>query len=468
MCRDEGLQRPLQTFGPNPREINIIRRDTPTKSALTYQKLGVRLGRRDIKEVATLTYRIMNTAPSTLRSIHPFPARMAPSIVQRQLKSGHSMCVVDPMAGSGTTVVAARLHGHQALGFDTDPLALLLAKAWSADIDSKHLSLLAVKTLDNARRRYRTLTVGRAYPKRANQETRAFVRYWFDTTNRKQLAALSAAIAAITDPDARAVLWCAFSRMIITKGAGVSLAIDVSHSRPHKVYEVAPVKPFDRFLSAVGQVLQASHFSSGKRLPAADIRRGDARSIPLKDGVADLVITSPPYLNAIDYLRGHKLSLVWMGHQIDELRELRSANIGSERCHGSTGAESYRDVAEKVVPNFASLPHRSQSMLIHYFWDMDRVLAEISRILKRSGKALVVVGNSTIRGIFINNSRVVTRLARANGLALASARRRELQESKRYLPPPSNVTSGATLRSRMNEEVILSFHKMPVSARSAN
>jgi DNA modification methylase len=215
----------------------------------------------------------------------------------------------------------------------------------------------------------------------------------------------------------------------------------------------------------VEQVLRASHFSSVQKLPPASIRRGDARNIPIKDGIADLVITSPPYINAIDYLRGHKLSLVWMGHQIDELRELRSSNIGSERFHHSAETLSYRGTAERMVRNFTKLPSSSQSMLIQYFSDMDHVFAEISRILKRSGKALIVVGNSTIRGIFVNNSKVLTRLAKINGLRLTSMRRRELQENRRYLPPPGNVTSGLTLGSRMNEEVILAFQKTSLATR---
>src|ERR1700682_6789356 len=115
----------------------------------------------------------MNTKRTAFRSVHPFPARMAPSIIQRRLKSHQSMCVVDPMTGSGTTIVAARLHGHQALGFDTDPLALLIAKAWSSDTNPERLSLLAVKTLNDARKRYCALTAGRAYPKHVIQEIRS-------------------------------------------------------------------------------------------------------------------------------------------------------------------------------------------------------------------------------------------------------------------------------------------------------
>jgi DNA modification methylase len=390
---------------------------------------------------------------------------MAPSIIQHRLRSKKSMCVVDPMAGSGTTVVAARLHGHQALGFDTDPLALLISKAWSSNVDPEAIRRVATKVLTSAERRYPSLNAAKAYPLRANKETRKFIRYWFDLRNRRQLAALSVAITKLGDPNAQAILWCAFSRMIITKGAGVSLAIDVSHSRPHKAYRLAPLRPLDRFLPAVEQVLRGSHFSSKQKLPAAKVRRGDARSIPLRDGVADLVLTSPPYLNAIDYLRGHKLSLVWMGHQIDELRELRSGNIGSERFRDSDVEKKYRMAAAKVVHDFASLPSRSQLMLVQYFYDMDQVLAEISRILKRSGNALIVVGNSTIRGIFINNSKMLTRLAKENGLSLKASRRRDLRESRRYLPPPGNATSGATLRTRMNEEVILTFQKVSSATR---
>ena len=185
------------------------------------------------------------------------------------------------MAGSGTTVVASRLHGHRAVGFDTDPLALLIAKAWSSDINPDRLRLLAKNVLNNAMRYYRSITAGRAYPKHADEETRAFIRFWFDPTNRRQLAALSTSISSVHDAGAQAVLWCAFSRMIITKDAGVSLAMDVSHSRPHKVYDIAPVTPFARFPLAVEQILRASHFSEGEKLPKAAIRRGDARNIPL-------------------------------------------------------------------------------------------------------------------------------------------------------------------------------------------
>jgi hypothetical protein len=47
--------------------------------------------------------------------------------------------------------------------------------------------------------------------------------------------------ARVHDEATRDVLWCGFSRLIITKSAGASLAMDLSHSRPHKEFTRAPV-----------------------------------------------------------------------------------------------------------------------------------------------------------------------------------------------------------------------------------
>ena len=63
-----------------------------------------------------------------------------------------------------------------------------------------------------------------------------------------------------------------------------------------------------------------------------DLRFGcSAEKMLLENGTVDLIVTSPPYAsNAIDYMRAHKFSLVWLGYPISDLSQKRKEYIGGE------------------------------------------------------------------------------------------------------------------------------------------
>ncbi len=234
------------------------------------------------------------------------------------------------MAGSGTVLAVAKAQGHRAVGLDCDPLAVLIASVWTRGIDHEALKAKALTVLVKAKALMKETAVGNAYPRSADKETREFLRYWFDARSRCELHSLATIIRRVRETGAREALWAAFSRMIIAKQAGVSLAMDLSHSRPHKVYSRSPVRPFHHFLRSVEEVV-ASCPEVGRRCgPPTDVRLGDCRRLPFRRCSFDLVVTSPPYLNAIDYIRCSKFSLVWMGHQVSSLRAVRRSSVGTE------------------------------------------------------------------------------------------------------------------------------------------
>lgn len=393
--------------------------------------------------------------------IHPFPARMAPGIALEALGEDRAQLrVLDPMAGSGTVLAVARANGHRAIGVDLDPLAVLLAGVWTRTVDPEEVNDKAAEVLDRAKTAFRTLPTGQAYPAGSDVKTREFIRYWFDDYARRQLAALSANLARVRDEATRDALWCGFSRLIITKSAGASLAMDLSHSRPHKEFDHAPVKPFNRFLAAV-QTVVSNCPQKGKDAvgPLASARHGDARKLDIESESIDLVLTSPPYLNAIDYMRCSKFSLVWMGYHVDRLREIRGESIGAEASSEKAMETPWVRALIKQLGLGKKLSARNHGVLARYVLDMGGALAQVSRVLKKGGRAVYVVGDSTVRGVFIRNSEIVKAVAENNGLVLHERRSRALPANRRYLPPPKKGAESASIEGRMRREVVLAFTK---------
>jgi DNA modification methylase len=176
----------------------------------------------------------------------------------------------------------------------------------------------------------------------------------------------------------------------------------------------------------------------------------------MRAGSVDAVITSPPYLNAIDYLRGHRLSLVWLGYRLGELQSVRSTGIGAER-RPDAGADR-RLIAELTgeIRTLRHLPTRSERMVERYALDVHDMLVEMRRVLKEGGKAVLVVGNSCLSGVFVENSRIVTTAASRAGFNLVASDERPLPPARRYLPPPSDREK-SDLQKRMRTESVLTL-----------
>jgi hypothetical protein len=385
---------------------------------------------------------------------------MAPGIALEVIsKATRPFCVLDPMMGSGTVIALARLKKHRAIGVDVDPLAVLISKVWTTAVVAEEARTKAREVLARAKRIFAHMRQREAYPSHSDRETRRFVAYWFDGYARKQLASLSVAIGRVRNESTRNVLLCALSRLIISKSSGASLAMDLSHSRPHKKFIRSPIKPFRKFLEAVDNVVEncVSKRSSG-RGPASRVLLGDARKLPVRDSSIDLVVTSPPYLNAIDYIRCSKFSLVWMGYRIPDLRELRSRSVGTEAAKPDSGKQPATQTIIKNLNVRPRLGKRDSAILSRYVADMYRAILEVTRVLAPGGKAVYVVGENTIRGSYIRNSRIVCDVAELCGLRLRARRVRNLPANRRYLPPPSS-RNASSMNSRMRKEVVLAFAK---------
>jgi len=398
-----------------------------------------------------------------IRSIHPFPARMAPELALASLgdlEAGST--VLDPMAGSGTVLRQALALGHSAIGFDMDPLAVLMSKVWTTPVSTKHIDKeLRSVLLDSQSLDLRSTSL----PWQRDAETASFIDYWFHSKQRRELKRIAAVLHARDKqrltPERRAavdVLRVALSRIIVTKEQGASLARDTSHSRPHKVADESDYDVREGFERSALQLRKRieDHPCAG----GAQVNRGDARALGLEPKSVDAVLTSPPYLNAIDYMRGHRLSLVWLGYSFSELRTIRSTAIGAERAQDPNTPQKNIKLVTDAMCDFAGMEPRCQKMISRYAYDLLQMTAQTAKVLKPGGKATYVVGNSCLKGIFIQNASGVAAAAKAAGMKKIKISERDLPMGSRYLP----MTDSGSLSKRMRTETILTFQAPEQSA----
>ena len=385
----------------------------------------------------------------TLSSIHPFPARMAPELAHRPLKAVPERgCVLDPMCGSGTVVRTAVEAGLHCVGVDIDPLAALMARVWTTPLDTQRICADAENLVQAAK----TLPAG-AVERTNDPETERFISYWFAPQQAASLARLATVLRRQDEP-IKGTLSVALSRIIISKEKMASLARDTSHSRPHKVAHSNDFDVYAGFLRSAHQV--AVRLKPNLIKGQADIRCADARTLEdVDDESFDLALTSPPYLNAIDYLRGHRLALVWLGYEMGPLREIRSASIGAERAIPE--AEAPKDISRFIIEQDGStIEPRHRGWIRRYASDMDAVLRQLRRVVKWNRQVVMVLGNSFLRGAIIDNAELIQALAERIGFQIQDRHSRELPARRRYLPPPGNGQS--TLDTRMRTETVLTFN----------
>lgn len=126
------------------------------------------------------------------------------------------------------------------------------------------------------------------------------------------------------------------------------------------------------------------------KLGKAKFEIGDARALPLEDNSIDAIITSPPYSFAIDYVENDRPQLEYLGYDTSKLKDEMIGLKGQTK----------------------------KDKLANYFIDMDRVLSEISRVLKAGKYAVIIIGSNDIQTGGIRLETKIEEMASSHALVL--------------------------------------------------
>jgi DNA methylase len=133
------------------------------------------------------------------------------------------------------------------------------------------------------------------------------------------------------------------------------------------------------------------------------IVQADARRSGLKAGSIDLVITSPPYINVFNYHQNNRPAMELLG---SDVLAVAKSEFGSNRKHRGN--------------RFLTV--------IQYCLDMNAALIELRRVIRDSGRVILVVGReSNVRGVAFQNGSLVGSVAEMNGFKLALRQERKFK-----------------------------------------
>lgn len=419
---------------------------------------------------------------------HAFPAKFPPPLPDKFIRglTAPGDTVLDPMMGSGTTIVEAFLAQRRCIGTDIDPLALLIARVKTMPLDLDVLRRQLHRIVENANRRVKTQPIDtiRTIHARWDDKTSEFVDYWFAGETQIELAALLLEIEATDDPAIQDFFTLAFSACIITKSGGVSLAFDLAHTRPHRAKiaftasgrkvigdeHINSDSPRIQFLtknlrSAIIEFHKRAiqNIQSLSELPAVQypvkLQLADAQKLPIESETVDLIVTSPPYaVNAIDYMRANKFSLVWLGYNLDQLNETRKMCVGGESL-ANFAFETLPPITASIVHTISAVDPKRGKALHRYYSEMKRILSEMHRVLKPDRAAVVVVASSEIRQIDTQTHTCLTEIGARIGFETPKIGIRRLDRNRRMMPAGHIVNGESQIQKRMHEEFVIGFYK---------
>lgn len=389
---------------------------------------------------------------------HPFPAKFPPQLPHLFIRhlTRENEVVLDPMMGSCTTLIEAQILGRQAIGFDIDPLSLIIGKSKFINLNFENAKKLGESILNKAYNRFlNNQQLIKSLKNEFDEETKKFIDYWFLEKTQLELMSIITEINSLKNEELRIFFRTILSSVIIAKTGGVSLAQDLAHTRPHKVESKKINSAFEEFSKKLKKLTKDLLNNISKEVL---IKKANAKNLPLDANSVDLIVTSPPYANnAIDYIRAHKFSLVWFGYRIENLKKIRKELIGSEvKVETKKLLPAY---VQNIINCLNEKNKKKSNHLLKYFVEMDLAIKEMHRVLKKDKAAVIVVASSKIEGIDVQTHLSLAEISKANGFALAGIGEREINRDRRMMPASFNGNNSSQIETRMHKEFIMGLIK---------
>lgn len=375
-----------------------------------------------------------------------FPAKFHPPIVRWALGNygRKGSVVLDPFTGSGTVQVEALVRGIPSVGIDVDPIACLIAQAKATPLNSDRqrrgldeirliLEPCLKAHLDREVRAGSDISEGRFEEEAATLTIPAIpnMGHWFKRYVIIDLARIIDAIGRVDLKEVEKRFFLAIVAAIIRRVSNADpdpvSGLEVTSFQSER-NSIRKIKVFDKFFAKAKQAIEGMDqlwktWRETKPAAVAHVIQGNTSDLealledePLAQGGFPLVITSPPYCQAVEYSRRHKLEMYWLGFIKNPVEHVALAHtyIGRKLVRAPDWDEPVDFGIKRLdvaLGRIAKEDINKARTVRHYFYAMQEVFTALVRVVRKTATIVCVVGDSACCKIPIATADFIPELA---------------------------------------------------------
>ncbi len=354
--------------------------------------------------------------------------------------------VLDPFAGSGTSLFTVAEHNLSATGIELLPVCREIMEARKIALDSKnHKQILEIIGLWISKRPWNKEGRPGRLP-----HLKITLDAFSENTEQKIYIYLDALkrLGQVEQKILRFALMCVLEEVSFTRKDGQYLRWDYRSKRSTggKQFDKGVIKEFDQAITAKLEEIYADlqMISAEKRpnsMEKINIISGSCLDeVPqLRKDQFELIITSPPYCNRYDYTRTYALELMTLGIDEEQIRALRQTMLTctvenrekkdlmtkfSKKIYASAHQTYHSQVCLKhILAYLDSLRDKGKlnnpglvRMVKNYFYEMCLLIFALSDLMKKDAYFVMVNDNVRYAGIEIPVDLILSEFAIAAGL----------------------------------------------------
>ena len=350
--------------------------------------------------------------------------------VEQLIREYSPTSILDPFAGSGTTLLAAEASGVMAYGYDSHPFVARIAKAkthWNQPdgklLEAKNELLRVASHNMHPDMGVIPELLTKCYKPEVLQELYSLKDAYLSCVEK-------------FEPEISQLLWLAITAVLRSCSFVGTAQWQYVLPNKRKSKSLNPFTAFDQKIAdmvADMLILRSTGCRSDSVVLLQDARTASP-DVPLNS--IDLVITSPPYPNNYDYADATRLEMVFWGEikgWCDLQESVRQFIIRSCSQHttaeklnlvtllADTSVDSIREELSEVCNELAEVRktkggHKAyHTMIAAYFCDLSKVFQALRPVCKTDSTLCFVIGDSAPYGVYVPAEKWLGRLAIAAG-----------------------------------------------------